>query len=172
MGEKQPSKRLGCRPTEYACDRYWSTLQVGGIADLYHLAEVMHLCEDAESLGSLVAQGALLKGRGPSGPNGQSAGVLELAMHRHLVRLGQLSRAAEVVSTLCGKCDVYLISRAVRITPLKNDGDHSFRRRFRPSRNLLSVFSCRFSASWRQENSEKTEKKATKMEVEKFCGAL
>ena len=77
----------------------------------------MHLCEDAESLGSLVAQGALLKGRGPSGPNGQSAGVLELAMHRHLVRLGQLSRAAEVVSTLCGKCDVYLISRAVRITP-------------------------------------------------------
>ena len=53
----------------------------------------------------------------------------------------------------------------VRITPLKNGGDHSCCGRFGPLRNRPWVFWCHFSDSWRQdeENSEKTAKKRAKM---------
>ena len=54
---------------------------------------------------------------------------------------------------------------SVRFTPLKNGGDHSFGSRFGPLRNRPPVFWRRLLDSWRQdgENSEKTEKKASKM---------
>ena len=53
----------------------------------------------------------------------------------------------------------------VRITPLKNGGDHSFGSRFGPLRNRPRVFWCRLLDSGRRdgENSEKTEKKRAKL---------
>ena len=56
-------------------------------------------------------------------------------------------------------------SAMVRLTPLKNGGDHSFGGRFGPLRNRPPVFWRHFLDSWRQdgENSEKMEKKASKM---------
>ena len=49
----------------------------------------------------------------------------------------------------------------VRITPLKNDGDHSFGSRFGPLRNRPPVFWCHALESWRQdgENSERMAEK-------------
>ena len=50
---------------------------------------------------------------------------------------------------------------AVRPTPLKNGGDHSFGARFGPLRNRPLVFRCRLPDSWRQdgENSERMAEK-------------
>ena len=55
--------------------------------------------------------------------------------------------------------------RWVRLIPLKNGGDHSCCDRFGPLRNRPTAFWCRLLDSWRRdgENSEKTEKKASKM---------
>lgn len=76
---------------------YFSALQVGGIADGYHLSEVMHLCEDLESLDALVAQATLTSGR-MNRRRDNSNGALELAMHQHLVRLGKVQRAVLVIA--------------------------------------------------------------------------
>ena len=56
-------------------------------------------------------------------------------------------------------------SRRTATAPLKNGGDHSFGRRFGPSRNRPPVFWYHFLESWRQdgENSEKTRKNGAKM---------
>ena len=53
----------------------------------------------------------------------------------------------------------------VRLTPLKNGGDHSFGSRFGPLRNRPPVFWCHFLESWLQdgENREKTRKNGAKM---------
>ena len=53
---------------------------------------------------------------------------------------------------------------AVRSTPLKNGGDHSFGGRFGPLWNRPPVFRCHFLDSWRQdgENSEKMAKRFRK----------
>ena len=53
---------------------------------------------------------------------------------------------------------------SVRLTPLKNGGDHSCCGRFGPLRNRPPVFWCHFLESWRQdkENSEKNGEKTSK----------
>jgi hypothetical protein len=95
---------------------YFSALQVGGIADGHHLAEVMHLCEDTESLTALVAQAALA-GRRMNRRGDSSSGTLELAMHQHLVRLGEVQRAAIVLTDFAksnsSTCEPYMISTGI-----------------------------------------------------------
>lgn len=79
---------------------YFSALQVGGLADAHHLAEVMHLCEDSQALSTLVAQAALQGSsrlrRGSTSARG--GGVVELAMHQHLARLGEVAQAASTLA--------------------------------------------------------------------------
>ena len=48
-----------------------------------------------------------------------------------------------------------LIRIRVRLTPLKNGGDHSFGSRFGPLRNRPPVFWCHFLDSWRLERTAK-----------------
>eukprot|EP01043_Picozoa_sp_COSAG02_P000215 COSAG02_NODE_4_length_69935_cov_46.806590_23_plen_765_part_00 len=76
---------------------YFSALQVGGIADGHHLGEVMHLCEDTEELDALVAQATLTSNR-INRRRDASNGALEIALHKHLVRLGAVKRAAVVIT--------------------------------------------------------------------------
>ena len=64
------------------------------------------------------------------------------------------------VSAYTNQVQCYIPTQLVRPTPLKNGGDHSFGRRFRPLRNRPPAFWCCFRDSWRRdgENSERTEK--------------
>ena len=74
----------------------------------------------------------------------------------------------DIQCTDCGNDGLVALAAAlptlVRLTPLKNGGDHSFGGRFGPLRNRPTVFWCHFLESWRQdgENREKTAKKRGK----------
>lgn len=93
---------------------YFSALQVGGIADGYHLSEVMHLCEDTEALDALVAQATLTSGR-MNRRRDTSNCALELAVHQHLVRLGEVKRAALAITDFAqaNRSEPYKLSTSI-----------------------------------------------------------
>ena len=89
----------------------------------------------------------------PRAPKHRFAGPANSGCSERMEACGGLSAGAEAGQP------------AVRPTPLKNGGDHSFGGRFGPLRNRPPVFWCHFLESWLQdgENREKTRKNGANM---------
>ena len=107
-------RKLRSGPASDLAWEYFSALQVGGIADGHHLFEVMHLCDDTEALDALVSQATLASGR-MNRRRDTSNGGLELAVHQHLVRLGEVKRAAQVITDFAqaNRSEPYKISTSI-----------------------------------------------------------